>query len=279
MAFIAMTPAAKSTPTDPSFNLSFQTARLSFKPLCLADTLALHELRTEPEVMKWSMQKSPDTSLQQTENWIRATITTDIHPFTSDSNREYEEEGSPEKDQTESENKSKTNCRSKKNGICFAVRELAYIQSLGNKNGPPQDRIVGSVGIKKAVSPITERSQYELGYMFVPRVWGKGYASEAVKGTVRWWFGYLDSLNFSDLEDSRVDGREGDGGEGEVVDHGRVYALISKKNAASWRVLEKCEFQVVGKGRVNDDVGIDDGEELIEFCISRADVTSVESLI
>ncbi|KAL4733903.1 GNAT domain-containing protein [Aspergillus similis] len=268
-----MTPAAKSTSTDPSFNLSFQTARLSFKPLCLADTLALHELRTEPEVMKWSIQKIPDASLQQTENWIRATISTDTYPFTSSSNWVYEEGGSPERDQTGSKSKGNTKSRSKKKGICFAVRELAYIQSLEDQDGPRQDRIVASVGIKEAVSPIRKRPQYELGYMFVPRVWGKGYASETVKGILRWWFGYLDSLNSSDLKDSTGNGREEDEREGEVVDNERIYAVISKKNAASRRVLEKCEFQVVGEGRENDDVGNGNGEELIEFCISRADVT------
>ncbi|KAL4818705.1 GNAT domain-containing protein [Aspergillus spinulosporus] len=267
MASTTIIPAAKSTSTDSSFDLSFQTARLSFKRLCLADTLALHELRTEPDVMKWSIQKTPDASLQQTENWIRGTITTDTYPLTSSSNQEYEEERSPVKEQTESKS------RSKKNGLCFAVRELAYIQSLENKDGPRQDRIVGSIGIKQAESPVTKRPQYELGYMFVPRVWGKGYASEAVKGIVRWWFGYLDSLNFSELEDSREDCREEVGGEGEVVDNEKIYAIISKKNGASRRVLEKCEFQLARESRANDDIGSGDGEELIEFCISRADVT------
>lgn len=272
MASITMTPEARSTSTDSSLNLSFQTARLSFMRLCLADTLALHELRTEPEVMKWTIQKIPDASLQQTENWIRATMTTDTYPFTSSSDREYEEEGSPVMDQTERQRQSNTKSRSKKKWFCFAVRELAYIQSLENKDDPRQDRIVGIVGIKEAESPITKRLQHELGYMFVPRVWGKGYASEAVKGIVRWWFGYLDSLNFSGLEDSRGEGEKEDGGEGEVVDNKRVYAIISKKNGASRRVLEKCEFQVVGGSRENNDVGSGDGEELIEFYISRADV-------
>ncbi|KAL4766464.1 GNAT family N-acetyltransferase [Aspergillus foveolatus] len=267
-----MIPEARSTSTDSSFNLSFQTSRLSFMRLCLADTLALHELRTEPEVMKWSIQKIPDASLQQTEDWIRATIT-DTYPFTSSSDREYEEEGSPVMDQTESKSQSNTKSRSKKKWFCFAVRELAYIQSLENKECPRQDRIVGIVGIKEAESPITKRPQHELGYMFVPGVWGKGYASEAVKGIVRWWFGYLDSLNLSGLEYSRGDGEKEDGGEGEVVDNERVYAIISKRNGASRRVLEKCEFRVVGGRRENYDVGRSDGEELIEFCISRADVT------
>ncbi|CBF88389.1 hypothetical protein AN0987.2 [Aspergillus nidulans FGSC A4] len=266
-----MSPKARSTSTDSSLNLSFQTARLSFMRLCLADTLALHELRTEPEVMKWTVQKIPDAGLQQTENWIRATMTTDTYPFTSSSDREYAEEGSPVMDQTERQSQSNTKSRSKEKWFCFAVRELAYIQSLENKDDPRQDRIVGIVGIKEAGSPITKRLQHELGYMFVPRVWGKGYASEAVKGIVRWWFGYLDSLNFSGLEDSRAKGGKEDGGEGEAVDNERVYAIISKKNGASRRVLEKCEFQVVGR-RETDDVGSGDGEELIEFYISRADV-------
>lgn len=53
---------------------NFQTIRLSFIPVSLSDTVALHELRSEPEVMKWSTQKHTDTCLQDTEDWIRKAI-------------------------------------------------------------------------------------------------------------------------------------------------------------------------------------------------------------
>lgn len=64
---------------------NFQTARLSFAPVSLSDTVALHELRTEPEVMKWTRQKRPDTCLQETEDWIRKAmpLTDSMHHSTS----------------------------------------------------------------------------------------------------------------------------------------------------------------------------------------------------
>ncbi|KAL4986172.1 GNAT domain-containing protein [Aspergillus falconensis] len=267
MASTTMIPVAENKPesTNPSLNFSFQTARLSFKPLCLTDTLALHELRTEPEVMKWSVQKVPDASLQQTEDWIKAWVSTDTYPSNSSSDPEYEGEGAVESNQMI---KSKSKC--KKKGLCFAVRELTHIQTLENEEGPRKDRIVASIGIKEAESPITKRLQYELGYMFVPRVWGKGYASEAVKGIVRWWFGYLDSFYTSDSDYLGVNDGE-DGREGEVVGKDRIYAIVSKTNGASWRVLEKCGFRVVGEGR--EDNGTANGLELVEFCISRPGLT------
>ncbi|KAL6236996.1 GNAT domain-containing protein [Aspergillus navahoensis] len=266
MASTSVTPTAKNSleSPNPGLNISFQTARLSFKPLCLTDTPALHELRTESEVMKWSVQKVPDASLQQTEDWIRAWVSTDTYPSTSGSDPEYEGEGVVKSNQS---NKNRT--KSKQKGLCFSVRELAHIQSSEKEEGPRQDRIVATVGIKEAESPITKRLQYELGYMFVPRVWGKGYASEAVKGIVRWWFEYLDSFYTLDSDYSKVSG--GDGGEGDVAEKDRIYAIVSKTNGASLRVLEKCGFRVVGEGREDDGTG--DGLELVEFCISRSDLT------
>ncbi|KAL4978451.1 GNAT domain-containing protein [Aspergillus desertorum] len=251
-------PLAKKAPesSNPSLNLSFQTTRLLFKPISLADTLALHELRTESEVMKWSVQKVPDADLQQTENWIRTWLSTDTYPSSS---RKGPDDQKQKQKQEQEERR------------LLAVRELAYIQSLEKGEGPRQDRIVASVGIKGAESPVTKRLQYELGYMFVPRVWGKGYASEAAKGIVRWWFGYLDSFNHLDSDFSEVDGGEEHGGEGEGVDKDRVYAIVPKTNGASRRVLEKCGFRLVGEGREDDGTG--NGLELVEFCIFRSDLT------
>ncbi len=110
-------------------------------------------------------------------------------------------------------------------------------------------------------SLFSKAMQYELGYMFVPRVWGRGYASEAVKGILGWWFGYLRKLGV--LEES--------GGKGEnlseervVADEERVYAVVAKANGASMKVMEKAGFW-----KINERVDSDDGStELVEFCIS-----------
>ncbi|RDW76728.1 GNAT family N-acetyltransferase [Aspergillus mulundensis] len=227
--------------------MSFQTARLSFKPLCLSDTVALHELRTEPSVMKWSVQHVPDANLQQTEDWIRRSIGLD-------------ETGSD----AEKGGAKKGMSLKKGKGIVFSVRELSYLQSRKDGDGE-EDRIIAVIGIKESESPVSGKMQYELGYMFVPGVWGKGYASEAVKGIMGWWFTYLDSFGTS-IAKSEASGVNG-GKQGDIEDEDRVYAIVAKTNGASIRVMEKCGFRVVGQGEEDGS-----GLELVEFCISKSDL-------
>lgn len=140
------------------------------------------------------------------------------------------------------------------------MRELSHLTAI-QEGEARKDRIVGIVGIREVESLFSKAMQYELGYMFVPRVWGRGYASEAVKGILGWWFGYLRKLGV--LEES--------GGKGEnlseervVADEERVYAVVAKANGASMKVMEKAGFW-----KINERVDSDDGStELVEFCIS-----------
>ncbi|KAL4781415.1 GNAT domain-containing protein [Aspergillus varians] len=225
--------------------MSFQTPRLSFTPVTLSDKVALQELRTAPEVMKWSRQKHPDTCLQDTENWIRM-LTDDPLP-----------DPVVQKDDGAGDSKPAPGTGNGKKGVVFAVRELEHLNAL--KEGKTKanveeqgDRIVAIVGAREAEAEFStsKKMQYEIGYMFVTGVWGKGYASESVKGFVGWWFGYVASW--------------GDSSEGEEeVDRNGLYAVVAKANRASLRVMEKVGFRKTAEGLDGDG----SGTELVEFCI------------
>lgn len=143
-----------------------------------------------------------------------------------------------------------------KRGVTFSVRELSYLTAM-EQGEEQEDRIVGIVGIRESESLFSKAKLYELGYMFVPGVWGRGYASESVKGILGWWVEHLRELN-------ALEGSGSKGKEGEVVDEERVYAIVAKANGGSMRVMEKAGFW-----KTNEGVGSDDGSaELVEFCIS-----------
>ncbi|KAL2839136.1 GNAT domain-containing protein [Aspergillus pseudodeflectus] len=213
-----------TTPTTPSKRQyatpAFQTTRLTFTPLAQTDATALHELRSAPECMKWSRQGRPDASVAETQKWLDgflAEVTAEAEADTTRS-ESVDSKLDPRKD------------------VVFAVREVSHVES-----GAAEDRIVAQAGFRKAKSEVTGVERFEIGYMFVPGVWGKGYASEAVKGMVRWWF------------DLYSGGEELEG----------VYSIVAKTNPASLRVMEKCGFRFVAEG-------VDDhGEEVVEFCINN----------
>ncbi|KAL3480318.1 GNAT domain-containing protein, partial [Aspergillus californicus] len=214
----------------------FQTARLSFKPSSVSDAPALHELRTEGEVMKWSRQKRPDNDIAETEAWIRKVRSGFTSPETETTTTT---EPGLESDKTPSP----------LTGCSFSVRNL---NTHTNGEDASIDKIIGTIGISAHKSEITGKNRCEIGYMFVPRVWGQGYASEAVKGLVGWWF--------DALKESKIQGQ----GQKEVALDGceeGVYAVVAKSNLGSLRVMEKCGFSVVGEG-VDDE-----GDGILEFCI------------
>ncbi|KAL4934571.1 GNAT family N-acetyltransferase [Aspergillus undulatus] len=281
-------------------NLTHQTTRLHFTPLCLNDTLALHELRTEPDVIKWSRQKVPDKSLKETENWIRRMtdepLINELESTSSSGDAEGKAEAGTEKkpdlargDSSQSATSmlriDKGNSDVKKDrtktGLVFAVRELSHVQAMNSKQegagagagAEVPDKIIATVGIRATESPLSNKLQFEIGYMFVPRTWGKGYASEAVRGVVRWWFTFLRGHGQGQSgagvggEGSRSkEGEEGED-EGEVEDKDRVYAIVSKGNPASLRVMEKCGFRNVAEG-----VDGDESTEVVELCISSSEI-------
>ncbi|KAL4873786.1 GNAT domain-containing protein [Aspergillus spectabilis] len=202
---------------------TFQTARLQFTPLVPSDAPALYnDLRTAPSVMKWSRQGRIDYNLQDTISWINKLAEGMNVPSPSSDN-----EGS------------------KPVGMVFSIRE-----GEGEARAE-EDKIIGTIGVRLTKSELSEGEQFELGYMFVPSVWGKGYATEAVRGFVRWWFEFSEDYFASHSNDDDNDG---------------VYAVVAKENGPSLRVMEKCGFRVHGEGKDEH------GTEIVEYRISRSDV-------
>ncbi|KAL4956032.1 GNAT domain-containing protein [Aspergillus filifer] len=267
-------PAASSSPIpqdSKSKGMTFQTARLHFAPLSLNDTVALRDLRTSSDVMKWSRQKVIDKNLRETENWIRKMTDEPLLDL---------ETGQVLKGEIEGES-SRVERDISETGLSFAVRKLSHVEEVirakanaeGGEDVAVPDEIVGVVGIRVVESPLAGNPQFELGYMFMPRTWGKGYASEAVKGIVKWWFSFLQSQSQSQGgggEGETVSQRQeqGQGGEEkskEVKDQDGVYAIVAKNNAASLRVMEKCGFSRVNEGIDNEG----SLNEIVEFRIGR----------
>ncbi|KAL4915534.1 GNAT domain-containing protein [Aspergillus aurantiobrunneus] len=247
-------------PPKTQYTMTFRTARMSFTPLALSDTRALHTLRVEPEVMKWTRQRHPDASLQETEDWIR-TVIGDPRPDADPESKSVDQnDGAASASATEPSGGSKSNLnpspsqgKGKGKGINFSVRGREHVQAMQDGE-EKEDRIIGIIGVREKESALSKSMHYELGYMFVPAVWGRGYASEAVRGILGWWFGYL--------RDTTKEGEEGG-----VVDTDGVYAIVSKANGASLRVMEKAGFRVNSEGV--DETG-SEAEEVVEFRISRS---------
>jgi RimJ/RimL family protein N-acetyltransferase len=51
-----------------------RTQRLLIRPQEAADAVELHQLRLQPEVMKWTMQGAPDKDMDATRKWLAGTL-------------------------------------------------------------------------------------------------------------------------------------------------------------------------------------------------------------
>ena len=86
----------------------------------------------------------------------------------------------------------------------------------------PHMEFIGWCGLKTR----PERNEIDLGYRFMQKAWGKGYATEAAWACLRY--------GFEKLQISRIVGR------------------AMPQNIASLRVLEKCNMQFIGEEVVDD---------------------------
>ena len=77
--------------------------------------------------------------------------------------------------------------------------------------------VIGFCGLKY----LTDLNAVDLGYRFFPEHWGKGYATEACRASVRFGF--------------------------EVLELEHIIAMVLPENRASIRVLEKIGMQLEGK--------------------------------
>lgn len=221
--------------------------------------------------MQWSRQGRPDCSLDETLGWIRLVAGSSSSSLGcgEDGDKNGHEDGDGDGNgngNRDNEKKEKPitiplNKRTKGKGAVFAVREHTQPQPQPQPQPKRQQeddsKIIATVGIHETESPfVPGKTQFELGYMFARKVWGKGFASEAVEGTLRWWF--------EEFQGPR-DGGEREDKKGEKsAETNKVYAIVAKANGASLRVLEKCGFQIIGGGVDGEESGL----ELVEFCIS-----------
>ena len=90
---------------------------------------------------------------------------------------------------------------------------------------PGADRQAGFIGWC-GLKTRPERNEIDLGYRFLKKAWGKGYATEAAWATLQYGFG---KLNLQ-----------------------RIVGRAMPQNKASRRVLEKCNMQYVGQEMVDD---------------------------
>jgi len=89
-----------------------------------------------------------------------------------------------------------------------------------NSSDQPLPRIIGSIGTpaKPELEP-HQKVVREIGYMYRPDQWGKGYATESTQALIKALF--------------------------EKTDVTHVIARTDSENYGSWKVLEKCGFKRV----------------------------------
>ncbi|EAW07168.1 GNAT family N-acetyltransferase [Aspergillus clavatus NRRL 1] len=189
-----------STPQHPPF----RTARLQFDPLLDKHADGMHALRALPEVMKWSMRKVPDADVAATQAWMEAFTGVHAPPRVGYVVRVLED-GNEGKDEV-----------------------------VGGWVLRMPGRIIGSIGLRyEEVGLVRGGRAWELGYIFHPDVWGKGYATEAVRGLLGVWEGVYEGLQW--------EGKE----RGEVGP--AVAAVTDTGNEGSKNVLRKCGFRELGE--------------------------------
>ncbi|KAF4216149.1 hypothetical protein CNMCM8980_007479 [Aspergillus fumigatiaffinis] len=196
-----------------SFPPPFRTARLQFDAMVDADAAGIHAIRGLEEVMKWSHKKVPDADLATTTKWV-------------------EEYLRPE--------------QRVPGNVGYVIREIEPVsESEASGTGAGGDgkgefefqllvffgrRIIGSIGLRHGLVEVLGGKRWELGYIFHPDFWGKGYATEAVRGLMGAWPGIYQGINWGEVQQERS---------------AEVVAITDKGNEASMRVLRKCGFEAV----------------------------------
>ncbi|GIK04951.1 hypothetical protein Aspvir_009050 [Aspergillus viridinutans] len=186
---------------EDSFPPPFRTARLQFHPMVDADAAGIHAIRGLEEVMKWSLKKVPDADLATTREWVEGYLRPE--PRTP-------------------------------GNVGYVLREIRFESEASGAGGggDGKGRIVASIGLRYGLVEELRGYCWELGYIFHPDFWGKGYATEAVRGLMGAWPGIYGRVNWGNVEQEQE-------GSGEVV------AITDKGNEASIRVLTKCGFESV----------------------------------
>lgn len=98
----------------------------------------------------------------------------------------------------------------------------SFIFAIVDKSIPKtREPVIGYVSIN-ALEPSPE-----IGYSLLPEVWGKGYATEALRMMLKIWW---------DLPRRTLDGHQ---------EKESIYAITDRQNIGSSHVLKKCGFKIV----------------------------------
>ncbi|KAL2869395.1 GNAT family N-acetyltransferase [Aspergillus lucknowensis] len=171
---------------EPSEFAEIHTERLILRLLRVdndEDAAGLFRVRSQQEVMDWMRLKAADTNPDDTKKWIRKKV---LSP-----------PGSP--------------ADAGSRLFYFLVVEKDH-NAVGSGG-----RIVGAAGVN-SVYPAPA-----VGCMFHPEVWGKGYATEALRAVVTAWWNLPRAW---------------------CVEEEKLFAAVKPANMGSLRVLEKVGFQV-----------------------------------
>jgi RimJ/RimL family protein N-acetyltransferase len=130
------------------------------------------------------------------------------------------------------------NDETKRSNYNFVVwrRESAENDTLDKANieGAETEKL-SFVGILGVISLVGLHGP-EVGYLFLPEAWGKGYATEALNGfTTAWWELPLHKSTASSNSQ----------------EEGTLFAVTSKSNTGSAKVLAKCGWSITGEGTEN----------------------------
>lgn len=190
------------------------TLRLLIRPLQASDLAGLHKLRTQPDVMRWSVAGRTDFDTDETAQKLACFL--------------------PPKDN------QAFNCAIcwKETGDFIGIGGMYQLNRVDldldldvNGSGPPDE---GGFGWP------------ELGYMFLKEYWGMGLATEFLKAFLQMWQGLERTpvemrVNRLSLVDDSVVTDDGGGSDTAAVKE-RLVAVVDAANGASQRILEKCGF-------------------------------------
>ncbi|KAK1138482.1 hypothetical protein N8T08_002465 [Aspergillus melleus] len=256
-----------------SFPPPFHTARLSFVPIN-ADlhAEAIFETRGCEDAMKYSINHAPDASVEVTHAWA-----TRFNHFAGppaspiDINDDISPIGYVVQENLPVPAPSPTSLN---NTIPTTTTKVINPTQVKNEPLQNQENIIGTTALRLAISPLAPNSperRWEIGYGFHPSAWGRGIATEVVRGWIRvvGGEGLLGRAFSSGASSSSVSSNDGTGSESASSNDGSnndsfnngtgngiqgkvkikpvLAACTDARNEASMRVLEKCGFVMTGE--------------------------------
>lgn len=194
---VKTTRAAAYIPT--TARAPYQTSRLVLRSLTADDLPSYHHLRSQPEVMIYTMQGRPDKDIAESQ--------TKLDHFISPGG------------------------------------DSVYVLGVFERE---TGQFVGSVGSHMRVDLLGWPC---LGYMLCTEAWGKGYATEMVRGflDVYWSLPREEVLVELDVDTSTAPAAAAQGADGVATVAEKITAITLDSNVASQNVLLKAGFKQVKK--------------------------------